>query len=303
QAWHVLCQIMVDFNLPRLTINDFLSRYPNDDICLQEIFNARYSQLKTCPSCNREFPKFYRVKKRKCYECSKCGHQIYPLAGTVIEGTGTPLMKWFYAMYLFSVSKNGVSAKELQRHLGITYKCAWRIGHKIRELMRSKPRERLSGTVEIDESLFGGKAKRGSKRGWGAGNKICLLGMIERGGNVRITPIPNREKVTILPLIVENVQPGTIINTDEFHVYRSLTAHGFKHEKVNHSKYQWANMKAYTNSMEGYWSNLQKSIFGTHTYVSAKYLNNYLGEFEFRHNNRKADCMFNAIAQLFFPCC
>lgn len=274
------------------TITDFFKHYTDDDICLQEIFIMRYGDIDHCSACKTNHPKFYRVKKRKCFECGTCGHQVYPLAGTVMHGSTTTLVHWFYAIYLFSASKNGISAKELQRHLGVTYKCAWRIGHKIRELMGSVTRRELTGTVEVDESLFGGKAKKGSKRGWGAENKTCLLGMIERGGEVRITPIDNRERKTIFPLIQKNVEDGTTINTDEFRVYNTLPELGYEHNRVNHSKYQWIDGDASTNSMEGYWSNLKKCIFGTHTYVSPKHLPSYLGEFEFRHNNRNKDSMF-----------
>lgn len=280
--------------MKQFTIKDFFNHYTDDDVCLQEIFDLRYREIYCCASCKTDNPKFYRIKKRKCFECGKCGHHIYPLAGTIMEGSTTPLVQWFFAIYLFASSKNGVSAKELERQLGVTYKCAWRIGHKIRELMGSGSKDKLSGTVEIDESLFGGRV-RGGKRGWGAENKVCLFGIIERGGKVRVIPIDNRQRETIFPIIEENIEKGSTVNTDEFKTYATLTELGYEHKNVVHSKYQWAQGDAYTNSIEGYWSNLKKSIFGTHTYVSPKHLPNYLGEFDFRHNNRKMPCMFKEI--------
>lgn len=210
------------------------------------------------------------------------------MAGTIFEGSTTPLQSWYFVIYLFSVSKNGVSAKEIERQLGVTYKCAWRIGHKVRELMTSKESFKLEGTIEVDETLFGGRF-RGGKRGWGAENKTCLLGMIERGGRVKTTPVPNRERDTLMPIIEANVEKGTMINTDEYKGYRTLKEKGYNHNRVIHSKYQWKAEDAHTNSIEGYWSNLKKSILGTHTYVSPKHLTSYLNEFDFRHNKRGKD--------------
>lgn len=249
--------------------------------------------MEACPKC-ATIARFYRLKKRKSYECGDCSYQIYPMAGTIFEGSTTSLSLWFYAIYLFSVSKNGVSAKELGRSLGVTYKCAWRIGHKIREAMIDNSGYLMSGVIEVDEALIGGK-ERGGKRGWGAGRKTCLVGIIERGGKVKITPVTSRNRETIFPLINQNVEKGSIINTDEFRGYNTLQEEGYEHRKVIHSRYQWAMGDDHTNSIEGYWSNLKKSILGTHTYVSQKHLSKYLAEFDFRHNHRKNINMFEAI--------
>ncbi|MGE0636100.1 MAG: IS1595 family transposase [Bacteroidia bacterium] len=276
----------------QFTIAEFIKRYPNDDICLEEIFKARFGDMECCPRCAVVNAKFYRMKKRKCYECGECGHQIFPTADTIMHGSTTKLTNWFFAIYLFSASKNGVSAKELQRQLGVTYKCAWRIGHKIRELM-GRDNEILSGNIEIDETLIGGKGK--IKRGWAAENKTCLFGMMERNGKVRVTAVDNRHRETLLPIISENVKKGSMLNSDEFKVYRALPLNGYTHRTVTHSKYQWANGDCHTNSIEGYWSNLKKAILGTHTFVSPKWLQNYVNEFDFRHNHRKGEVIFNAI--------
>ncbi|MFL5809789.1 MAG: IS1595 family transposase, partial [Flavisolibacter sp.] len=271
-------------NKEKFTIADFQKRYPNDDACLDQIMKLRYSSMDGCPGCGVAGAKFYRVKSRKCYECGECAKQIYPLAGTVMQGSNTKLTLWFFAIYLFASSKNGVSAKELQRQLGVTYKTAWRMGHMIRVLMGDNQMP-LKGIVEIDETLFGGKA-RGGKRGWGAEKKTCLFGMMERNGRVKVIAVPNRQHETLIPIITSNIYYGAMIHTDEYKGYGALSAYGYGHKKVVHSKFQWANGDVTTNSMEGYWSNLKKSIFGTHTYVSPKLLQNYLNEFDFRHNNR-----------------
>ena len=269
----------------KFTITNFMKRYPNDDVCLDEIFKLKYGSAEGCTSCAVVGAKFYRVKKRKCYECGECGHQVYPLAGTVMHGSKTNLTLWFFAVYLFASSKNGVSAKELERQLGVTYKTAWKMGHLIRVLMGENQMS-LKGIVQIDETLFGGKAK-GGKRGWGAAKKTCLFGMIERDGRVKVTAVPNRKNPTLIPIIMQNINVGTMIHTDEYKGYGKLTALGYQHQSVIHSKFQWKRGDCHTNNIEGYWSNLKKSIFGTHTYVSPKHLQNYLNEFDFRHNYRK----------------
>lgn len=117
----------------KFTIKQFNKKYPNDDACLQEIFNSRFSDLKECLHCKKPFS-FYKVKNRKCYACAFCGHQLHPLADTIFHKSSTSLKNWFYAIFLFSVSKNGVAAKELERQLGVTYKCAYRIAKQIRKL-------------------------------------------------------------------------------------------------------------------------------------------------------------------------
>ncbi len=269
----------------KFTILDFLKRYPDDNACLDEIFKLRYGSVGGCMKCGVAGAKYYRVKKRMCYDCGECGHQVYPLAGTVMHGTKTKLTLWFFAVYLFSTSKNGVSAKELQRQLGVAYKTAWKMGHLIRILMGDN-RMPLSGIVQIDETLFGGKAK--GKRGWAAEKKTCLFGMIERGGRVKVLAVPNRQQQILLPIIGNNIIVGSTVHTDEYKGYGCLSDLGYNHQRVVHSKYQWKDWKTgcHTNNIEGYWSNLKKSVFGTHTYVSPKYLQNYLNEFGFRHNNR-----------------
>ena len=140
--------------MKRFTIRDFNAQYPTDDACLQELFKHRYGMLRICPGCSRK-SRFYRVKSRKCYACQVCGYQLHPLADTIFHKSETPLKSWFYAIYLFANSKNGVSAKELERQLGVTYKTAWRIAKQIRVLFKS-PARKLSHTVEIDDTYIRG---------------------------------------------------------------------------------------------------------------------------------------------------
>src|SRR5688572_23919444 len=117
-----------------MTIRQFLKAYPTDDACLDHVMRTRYGQRFTCGKCGKA-ARYYRIKARPAYECEWCGQAVYPCVGTPFEKSRTPLQFWFFAMYLFCASRNGVAAKELQRQLGVTYKCAFRMGHKIREYM------------------------------------------------------------------------------------------------------------------------------------------------------------------------
>lgn len=271
----------------------FLEQFPDEDACLRKLFNIRYSNLECCTRCGVIGAKFYRVRKRKSFACGECGYQIYPLAGTILHGSTTSVHLWFYAIYLFATCKNGISAKELERVLEVTYKTAWKMGHKIRELMDFKGERPLHGTVEIDEALFGGVTK--GKRGWAADNKTTLFGMIERGYRARIFCVPNRTHRSILPVLIENIAIGSTINSDEWKGYKNLDKFGFEHKHVNHSKYQWRKGNVYTNSVEGHWSNLKKSIRGTHTFASQKHLQKYLNEHSFRYSHRKSISIFDEL--------
>jgi transposase-like protein len=267
----------------RYTLSDFNKHYPNDDACLQDIFNRKYSHQNKCNKCDNLF-KYYRVTNRKCYACQYCGYQIYPLANTIFEKSDTPLRSWFYAIFLFSVSKNGVSAKELQRQLGVTYKCAWRIANKIRVLFDDNDRKELENTVEVDETYIGGKHK--GKRGRGSENKTPIIGMAERKGLIKAKVVTNNRCSTVMPIIKEHIKIGSNVMTDEFTTYQVLTKNGYNHQTVNHNLGQYANGLAHTNTIEGFWSQLKRSIDGTYHCVSAKYLQGYVNEFCYRYNQR-----------------
>lgn len=268
----------------RYTYKDFKKEYPNDDACLEAVFQDRFGQVKFCPSCGAE-TKFYRVKKRQCYACKWCSYQLFPLAQTIFRKTTTPLTDWFYAIYLVSVAKNGISAAELQRHLGVTYKTAWRMHKQIRLLMQPDS-DMLSGTVEMDETYWGGR-RRGQKRGRGTGHKVPVFGMVERGGSVKATTTTNLSHSTVKPLIRNAVDVQAVVNTDYFHLYKGLIPEmGYKHDKVNHSIGEYVNGNAHTNTIEGFWSLLKNSIRGTHHAVSPKYLQSYVNLFVFQYNFR-----------------
>lgn len=267
----------------KFTIQDFNIKYPNEEACIEEIFTQRFSDLKECPACNNPF-KYYKVTDRKCYACQYCGNQIHPLANTIFHKSETPLKNWFYAIFLFSTSKNGVSAMELQRQLGCTYKTAWRMAKQIRMLFKESGFS-FSKTTELDETYVGGKGGH-NKRGRGAENKTAVFGMIERKGRVKATVTVNTKRKTVMPIIREHVTLGTSVMTDEYLVYRSLTKEGYVHQTVNHGTQEYVRGDVHTNSLEGFWSQLKRSINGTYHAVSPKYLQTYVDEFSYRYNRR-----------------
>lgn len=268
----------------KFTIKDFNKIYPDDNACLKEIFKNRYGHLKTCPSCKKE-AHFHKLQKRKVYSCQYCGYQISPLADTIFHKSSTSLKDWFYSLYLFSVSKNGVSAKELQRQLGVTYKCAWRIAKQIRLLFKQN-KDLLSDIIEIDETYIGGKHK--GKRGRGSENKTAVMGLAQRKGNLKAKVVSNTSSNTVHSIMRDNVKFGSNIMTDEYRSYHIVKKMGFNHQTVCHFKEQWAKGIAHTNTIEGFWSQLKRSINGTYHCVSPKYLQNYVDEFVYRYNNRDA---------------
>ena len=227
------------------------------------------------------------MKKGPAYECQWCGHHLHPMAGTIFHRSHTSLQKWFYAIYLFTTSRHGVAAKELQRQLSVTYKTAWRMAHQIRKLMAKADGEwPLSGTVEADETYIGGKAS-GGKRGRGAPNKTVVFGMAERDGDIMTKVVSNVRKNTLQPIIKENVEAGSTVHTDELKSYNGLGKVGYEHETVNHSAGEYAKNGCHVNTLEGYWARLKLSIRGTHVHVSGKHLEKYVKEFEYRYNRRR----------------
>ena len=276
----------------KFTIKEFNKIYPDDTACLNEIFKNRYSHLKSCPNCNKK-TNFYLVKNRKCYACQYCGYQISPLADTIFHKSSTSLKNWFYSIYLFSVSKNGVSAKELERQLGVTYKCAWRIAKQIRHLFKQN-KELLSDIIEIDETYIGGK--HSGKRCRGSENKTAVMGLVQRKGNLKAQVVSNTNSNTVRSIIKDNVELGVNIVTDEYRSYNIVRKMGFNHQTVNHVKEQWANGIIHVNTLEGFWSQLKRSINGTYHCVSPKYLQSYVDEFVYRYNHRHVlDSSFSLI--------
>ena len=251
-----------------------------------------------CPSCNQK-ERYYRVKNRRCFECANCGHQIYPTAGTPFEATRTSLRDWFVVMFMFCKSRNGVAAKEVERTIGCTYKTAHRMCKLIRGYMKFADSAGPlggpgGGAVEADKAFIGGRDRRGHD------DKIVVLGMIEREGNVVTRIIPDKSAANVIPPIMETVIPGSRVFTDEARALLELTWRGYRHESVNHHAGEYARGDVHTNNIEAFWGNVKRGIKGTYIHVSPKYLPLYLAEFEYRHNLRqRPELMFEVLLQAF----
>lgn len=267
------------------TVIDFMKQFPDDDACLGYLMEKNYGKTMDCPKCGKH-GKFHRVRNHPVYECAWCAHAISPMAGTIFHRSHTPLQKWFYAIYLFTTSRHGVAAKELQRQLGVSYPTAFRMAHIIRDYMaRADGEWPLGGAVEADETYVGGKVK-GKGRGY-RGNKAVLFGMMERGGEVMTKVVPNVRKKTLQPIIKKNVKSDSTIHTDELKSYNGLEKAGYDHDTVNHGAGEYVDGDCHVNGMEGFWARLKLSIRGTHVHVSGKHLSKYAKEFEYRYNRRK----------------
>jgi transposase-like protein len=271
------------------TLRQFQQRFPTEDSCLDHLFEVRYGNDLECPKCGRK-GRYSRVTGRRSYQCSWCANQIYPTAGTPFDRTRTSLRDWFYVMFLFTTTRNGVAAKRVERELGVTYKTAWRMCHEIRKYMASLDSDDPLGgpgeIVEIDEAMIGGKAK-GKGGGRYAGNKTAVLGMLEKGGELITRIVPNVREANLVPVIHQHVLRGSHIHTDALLSYQNLGKQGYRHSKVRHQVGEYVGSDGQTvNRIEGFCAMLKRGINGTHIHVSAKHLPKYLGEFEYRWNMR-----------------
>jgi transposase len=267
------------------TIQDFFARFPDDHACLDHLMKVRFGEFQTCPKCGKE-GRFSRLAKVPAYSCAWCGHHIHPMVGTPFERSSTPLQKWFYAMYMFTTTRNGVAAKELQRQLGVTYKTAWRIGHELRKYMGFVDGDAQLGgpgrpIVEADKAFIGGKDKIGED------DKAIVLGMVERKGDIVTRVVPDKRGRTILRVMHRWVREGARVTTDDGRSFVDLKSWGFHHEIINHARGEYVRGDAHTNTIESFWAILKRGIAGTHIWVSPKHLPKYLSEFEFRYNLRK----------------
>src|SRR6266852_5090247 len=268
----------------RYTRQQFDREFPTDDACLEQIKEQRFpGGMAVCEKC--EGPrKHYRVAGRTAYACATCGNHIYPLAGTIFEKSTTPLRIWFQAMYLMGSTRCGISAKQIQRETGVTYKTAWRMFKQIRTLMGEEIT--LEGsTVEMDEMYYGGKRKGGVGRpGVGDKKKIPVVGMVERGGRAVVRAVTDIKSATLLGLVREYVLPKSTVYTDELRSYGGISAlrgkdkkpARYEHRRINHSSKVYVMGDVHTNTIEGFWSLIRRGIGGTHHAVSQKYLQSYL---------------------------
>ena len=272
--------------MQKYTIRDFNTQFPDDAACLDWLRDYLYPNGIECPKCHR-ITKHHRVVSRRSYSCDVCGHHVHPTADTIYHKSSTSLRLWFYAVYLMSATRSGISAKQLERELGVTYKTAWRMFRQIR-IMREEDVPPFTGHVEADETYIGARDKRGTKRGRpGPGShKATVFGIVERQGKVVARVTSDSKARTLMPIIRDQVTPLAVVSTDEFRTYHGLTRAGYAHRTVNHAAKVYVDGSVHTNTIEGFWSLIKRGIGGVYHAVSPRHLQHYLDEYTFRYNHR-----------------
>lgn len=291
----------------RFTLQQFFAKFPNDEACLEYLKEKRYPGGVTyCEKCQQE-RKHHRVTGRPAYACDYCAKMISPMAGTIFEKSSTSLRTWFYAMYLMGSTRCGISAKQIQRETGVTYKTAWRMFKQIRSLLSDGDLQLEGPTVEVDEMYYGGKRKgqhgrpmRGDKK------KTPVVAIVQRKGRVVAKVMPDLRSANVLRVIRNHVTPGSTIYTDEYSIYdripRMQAKDGklarFVHKRIRHASGVYVMGDIHTNSVEGLWSLIKRGIGGVYHSVSPEYLQSYLDEYTFRYNRRhEGNQQFNAILE------
>jgi transposase-like protein len=295
-----------------MTIFELLKKFPTEGSIIEYFIKARYGETVICPHCGHVIEVKHRNDRPKLFNCRFCKNTFSIFKGTIFEKSDTDLRKWFYAIHLFLNDKKGISAKQLQREIGVTYKTAWRMLHKIREAMSNTDMSKaFEAIVEIDETYIGGKPRKrnsesvSSKRGRGT-NKTPVVGVKERSSNKVYAQValPNKkgQKLTgkqLFKILDKVCKDNTTVMTDDFSGYNFLdheNINKYVRLTVNHSSGQfYAGNGIHTNGIESFWSVLKRGIYGTYHHVSVKYLQNYVNEFCFRQNHRKYGNVFDQL--------
>ena len=287
---------------PDVDLVKLIVRFDTDEKCRMALEKLRWPEGVRCIRCESE--KISRNYKRNQFECDSCGYHFSVTAGTIFHDSHLALRKWFIAIYLICESKKGVSALQLKRTLGVAYKTAWYLCHRIREAVKNADTSLLSGVCEVDEAYIGGKPKnmhasRRAKLGKGKlvnsyNNKTMVLGAIERGGNVRLEVGGKTATKEILYSFIRAklAEETALICTDSHPAYKGVGDDDTIHATVDHFRKEYVRGIVHTNTLENVWSLFKRSIVGSYHQVSVKHLERYLDEFEFRFNNRDNPFLF-----------
>lgn len=294
---------------------EFMRTFPDDAACLEYLWKSRYAPdggHAVCPKCGveRRFKKYAMSNRRTSWTCTGCSWHVHPTAGTIFHKSSTSLHLWFYAMYLMVSTRCGISAKQLERELGVTYKTAWRMFHLIRNQLMEQDDEPLNGDIEMDEMFVGGKPRASDRakwaesanamsaaRKWSDANKTPVFGMVERGGKVAAYVVPSIKAPTLEAHVHARVLDATMIYTDEAASYVGITRRaGYQHSRIHHQAGVYVKGDVHTQTIEGFWSLVKRGIGGTHHAVSAKFLQGYLNEYAWRYNHREDErAMFETL--------
>lgn len=287
------------------SVTEFLREFPDDAACLEHLWRTRYSpdgEHAACPKCERErkFKRYATKQGRQSWTCTGCGHHVHPTAGTIFAKSSTSLRLWFHAIYLMTSTRCGISAKQLERELGTSYRTAWRMMNKIRNELMADDGEQLSGDVEVDETSWGGKPRVKHKTRADAATfrerKATVLGMVERGGKLRLRVIASRRGPALSREVVANIDPMSIIFTDDWQAYKPLCGHFLDRKIINHSAGSYVEGDVHTNTIEGAFGNFKVGARGCYRKISAKWLQSYLDEYAWRYNQRyRTRAMFHTL--------
>jgi transposase-like protein len=279
---------------------EFMREFPDDDSCLRWLWRNRYSEdgeHAYCPRCEqaRLFKRYATKQARQSWTCTGCGLHLQPTAGTIFHKSSTSLQLWFYAMYIMASTRCGVSAKQLERELGVTYKTAWRMFNLIRNQLMVQDESKLSGKVEADETYVGGKLREGERkrlrakgletRGPASKPRVSVFAAVERGGEVRARVIPNSRAHVLAQNVRQHVQPDSILYTDDFRGYDAI-GREYTHKRINHSERVYVDGDIHTQTIEGFFSTFKNGVRGVYHSVSRKWLQGYLNEYAWRYNRR-----------------
>ncbi|MGH7565071.1 MAG: IS1595 family transposase [Gemmatimonadota bacterium] len=291
------------------SIMEFMREFPDDDACLEWLWRTRHSpdgEHAHCPKCEaeREFRKYETKQQRQSWTCTGCGLHIHPTAGTIFHKSSTSLHLWFYAIYLMTSTRCGISAKQLEREIGVTYKTAWRMMNLIRTKLMAQDDTKLSGDVEADETYVGGRPRyrrrlhqQHGRSGRGT-TKAPVFGMVERGGKVIALHVPNVKRSSLLGHMSERVLPKSTVYTDELSVYDGILPQRYEHKRIYHSAKVYVMGDVHTNTIEGFFSLVKRGLGGVYHSVSTKHLQSYLSEYAWRYNHRNGEAQFRALVLL-----
>jgi transposase-like protein len=269
------------------TLIELFEKFNSEDRCREYLELLRWPSGVCCLRCGSL--DVSQRSMRHQYECKGCFYQFSVTAGTVLHDSHLPLWKWFLAAYLVCDSKKGMSANQLHRMLKVSYKTAWYLCHRIREAMKIEYPEKLKGIVEADETFHGGRYDKRRKRN--AYEKPCVMGVVQRGGQVRAEKIISRGARAISAFVRASVEPGSQLMTDDYAGYQKVGKE-YDHSVIAHSKLEYVVGLTHTNTIENFWSLFKRGVVGQFHKVSEKHLDRYLDEFTYRHNGREDADLF-----------
>lgn len=287
---------MKDFQTQFSSFAQMLEILSTENDCREFLEQIRWGKSPICPHCGSQSKEHYELKQKGEFKglrkCKDCRERFTVKVGTMFHGSPISLRKWFIAIYIFSSHKKGISSLQLHRDLGVTQKTAWFMLQRIRNNFSMNTTEKLTGTVEADETFIGGKNKNRhvnkkieKSQGRSIKDKTPVFGMVNKG-KVNTRVVSDTKANTLKPIIDEMVEKGSIVVTDEWKAYKGLIE-DYQHKILNHNRGEFVNNSFHTNSIEGFWSLLKRGIFGIYHSTSPKHLNMYCDEFSYRYNTRK----------------